>query len=87
MALRVTHITSGGAIYRHRYIAPPEAVCSAPTDMYRPFAVCIATATYHLRGRYITAETSAPFLWDVGPLSGKQGAGRPSGSAAAAVAA
>ena len=30
MSRRALHSASGGAIYRHRYIAPPEAVCSSP---------------------------------------------------------
>ena len=26
----------GAATYRHWFVAPPEVVCSAPTEMYRP---------------------------------------------------
>ena len=54
---------------RHRYVAPPEVVCSAPTDMYRPgpihntgryvagVALHTATATYRVQARHIGGAT------------------------------
>jgi len=66
---RARHIASGGATYRHRYVAPPEVVCSAPTDMYHPgpihntgryvagFALHTETATYRAQTRYIGGAT------------------------------
>jgi len=66
---RALYSASGGAIYRHRYIAPPEALYSAPTDMYRPgpihntgrylagFALHTGTATYRAQTRYIGGAT------------------------------
>ena len=69
MSRRALHTASGGAIYRHRYIAPPEALYSAPTDMYRPgpihntgrylagFALHTGTATYRAQTRYIGGAT------------------------------
>ena len=42
------YISPPGALYtsRHRYVAPPEVVCSAPTDMYHPGPI-------HNTGRYV----------------------------------
>ena len=52
--------------YRYRYVAPPEAICSAPTDMYHSgpihntgryvagVALHTATATYRVQARDIS---------------------------------
>ena len=75
MSRRALHTASGGAIYRHRYIAPPEAVCSAPTDMYRPgpihntgrylagFALHTGTAIYRAQTRYTGGATFLTRAW------------------------
>ena len=54
-----------GRYVSNRYVAPPEVVCSAPTDMYHPgpihntgryvagFALHTETATYRAQTRYI----------------------------------
>ena len=64
--------------YRHRYVAPPEVVCSAPTDMYHPgpihntgryvagFALHTETATYRAQTRYIGGATFLTYCGVVG---------------------
>ena len=65
---------------RRRYVAR-RPICTPIRGMYRDRYISPPGALYNGR------DVCPFFVGCVGPLSGKQGAGRPSGSAAAAVAA